>query len=55
MKEKSYELTPEQEAEVAEVIAAGRLKYESIAHIVLENTTFDAGVFFEHELEEDDD
>lgn len=49
MEEKSYVLSPEQEAEVAQVLADGEAKYASISHIILESD-FDAGPFFEHEL-----
>lgn len=52
MKEKSYELSPEQEAEVEAVLAEGAAKYAAISHIVMESD-FDAGPFFEHELNAD--
>jgi len=52
VKEKNYVLTPEQEAEVAKVVAEGQAKYAAISHIVWESE-IDASVFFEHELNAD--
>ena len=47
---KNYTLSAEQKAEVEKAIAEGNKKYASIAHIIWESA-FDAGPFFEHELE----
>lgn len=52
MVEKNYVLTAEQKAEVEKVLEEGRKKYAPIAHIIMESQ-FDAGVFFEHEIEMD--
>ena len=52
MIEKNYVLSPEQEAEVARVLAEGAAKYAAISHIVMESD-LDAGPFFEHELNAD--
>lgn len=49
---KSYELNEKQKSEVSKVLEESKQKYDSFAHIVMEST-FDAGVFFEHELEDE--
>lgn len=49
---KSYTLTKEQQAKVDKMIAGGENKYKNIEHIIVESS-FDAGPFFEHEIDED--
>lgn len=48
---KSYTLTPDQQKEVDEEVAKLDKKY-SIIKDVIQETVFDAGLFFEHELDE---
>jgi hypothetical protein len=49
--QKSYILTPAQRAEVDQTLATGAAEFANIAHIILEST-FNAGEFFEHELQD---
>lgn len=48
---KNYTLSEETEKEIEQVLAEQAVKYESIKDIILESE-FDAGPFFEHELNE---
>lgn len=47
---KSYQLSPAQEHKVKTLLKEGEEKFGIISHIVSESS-FDAGVFYEHEIE----
>jgi hypothetical protein len=50
---KSYNLTEDQNKKVEKAIKVSKEKYEGLENIVMESE-FDAGVFFEHELDDDE-